>query len=70
MTSDKTQINRDPRSVTAHSGILSRKPTSSMMVTISSGRAVSDMAVRPEASIMVDTAPWAMLNRAIISSKP
>ena len=41
-----------------------------MMVTISSGRAVSDMAVRPEASIMVDTAPWAMLNRAIISSRP
>ena len=70
MTSDSTQINSEPSRVTAHSGMLSKKPTSSMMDTISSGRAVSDMAVRPEASMMVDTAPWAMLNSAIINSKP
>ena len=43
---------------------VSIKPTSSMMVTISSGSVVADMAVRPEESMMVDTVPWAMRNRA------
>ena len=32
MTSDSTQINNDPSRVMAHRGMLSRKPTSSMMV--------------------------------------
>ena len=70
MTSDSTQINRDPSSVTAHSGMLSKKPTSSMIVTISSGSAVADMVVRPDVPMMVEMAPWAMLNKAIIRSMP
>ena len=70
ITRDSTQMNRDPRRVMAHRGILSRKLTSSMIVTISSGRLEADSAVRPEASMIEDTIPWPTVNRAVISSMP
>ena len=37
MTKDNTQMNSDPSSVMAQSGMLSTNPTSSMMLTISLG---------------------------------
>ena len=63
-------MNREPSRVMAHRGMLSKKPTLSMVVTISLGRVVADMAVRPEEDMMVDTMPWATLNSAVISSIP
>lgn len=70
ITRDSTQMNREPKRVTAHRGILSRKPTSSMTATISSGRAVAVAPVRPEEDRMVSTIPWATRNRAVMSSMP
>ncbi len=67
---DNTQMNRDPSRVMAHRGMLSQKPTSSMMVTISAGRVVSVSADSPEAVMMVEIIPWATLNSAVISSIP
>ena len=63
-------MNRDPSRVMAHRGMLSQKPTSSMMVTISAGRVVSVSADSPEAVMMVEIIPWATLNSAVISSIP
>ena len=56
--------------VTAQSGMDSNSPTLSMAVISFSGSVVGDMAVMPDASMMVDTAPWAIRNRAFISSIP
>ena len=56
--------------MTAHRGMLSRKLTSSMIVTISSGKVVSARADRPDAPIMVFTIPWPTVKRAVISSMP
>ena len=70
MTSDSTQMNNDSKSVTAHNGMDSNSPTPSMTDTISSGNVVADMAVSPEAPMMVVTIPCATLNRAVISSIP
>ena len=70
MTSDSTQINNDPSRVMAHRGMLSRKPTSSMMVTISAGSVVAVSADSPEAVMMVEIIPWATWNSADISSMP
>ena len=50
-------MNRDPSRVMAHRGMLSQKPTSSMMVTISAGRVVSVSADSPEAVMMVEIIP-------------
>ena len=50
--------------------ILKTIPTFSKAVISSSGSVVGDMAVMPDASMMVDTAPWAIRNRAFISSIP
>ena len=63
-------MNREPSSVTAHRGMLSKNPTSSMMFTISSGSVVAVMADKPDELMMEDTMLWAMLNRAVISSMP
>ena len=63
-------MNRDPSRVMAHRGMLSKKPTSSMMVTISLGRVVSVSADKPEASMMVEIMPCATLKSAVISSMP
>ncbi len=57
ITRDSGQMNRDPSKVTAHRGVLSRKLTSSRIMTISPGRPEEDSTVRPEASIMVFTIP-------------
>jgi hypothetical protein len=54
----------------AQRGMLSRKPTSSMMVTISSGRVVSVSADIPEAVMIVEIIPCATLKSAVISSIP
>lgn len=67
---ERTQINKDPSRVTAQRGMESHIPTFSMAVISSSGSVVGDMAVMPDASMMVDTAPWAIRNRAFISSIP
>lgn len=67
---ERTQINKDPSRVTAQRGMESHIPTFSMAVISSSGSVVGDMAVMPDASMMVDTAPWAIRNRAFISSMP
>lgn len=67
---DSTVMNSPPMSVTAHSGILSKKPQSSTAVTISLGKTVCCAAPKPAACMMVEITPWAMLNRASISSIP
>ncbi len=38
MIRDSTQMNRDPSRAMTHRGMLSMKPTSSMMITISASR--------------------------------
>ena len=70
ITKDSTVINRLPISVTAHSGMLSKKLHSSTAVMISVGRMVSWGEPYPAALMMVDTTPWMMLSRPIISSRP
>ena len=67
---DSTVMNRPPMSVTAHKGILSKKPQSSTAVTISCGNTVWDAEPKPAAFIMVEMIPCTILNRAIISSNP
>ena len=61
-------MNSDPSRVMAQRGMLSKKPTSSMMVTISAGRVVSVSADSPEAVMMVEIMPCATLKSAVISS--
>ena len=70
MINDKTVMNSPPIKVTAHNGMLSKKPQSSTAVTISAGSTVSCAAPKPAAFMMVEISPCTMLNRAIISSKP
>ena len=70
MTSDSTQINSEPSSVTAQSGMLSSRPTSSIVVAISAGSVDASIAVRPDAPIIVWIAPCAIENSAVISSMP
>ena len=50
-------MSSDPSKVTAHRGMLSKKLTSSMMVTISAGSVVAAIADSPEELIMEDTMP-------------
>ena len=63
-------MHRPPMSVTAHNGILSKKPQSSTAVTISEGKTVCVAVPKPAAFIMVEITPCTILNRAIISSRP
>ena len=50
-------MNSPPISVTAHRGMLSKKPQPSMAVTISAGRIVDDGAPKPAAFMIEDTTP-------------
>ena len=63
-------MNRLPISVTAHSGMLSKKPQSSIAFTILSGSVALPIFATPDAFIMVLITPWAMVNSASISSSP
>ena len=63
-------MNRDPSRVMARRGVLSGNPTSSMMVTISLGRAVSVSADSSEAAMIAEIMPCATLKGAVISSMP
>ena len=54
---DSTVINNHPISVTAHNGILSKNPQSSMVVTISAGKVVCSGVPNPAAFIMVEIVP-------------
>ena len=67
---DKTVMNRLPIKVTAHRGIDSKKPHSSIAVTISSGKVVPELAPKPALFIMVEITPCTISNRASISSMP
>ena len=67
---DSTVMNSPPMSVTAHRGMLSKKPQSSTAVTISEGSTVCCAEPKPAAFIMVEISPCMILNRAIISSSP
>ena len=67
---DITVINSPPMSVTAHSGIDSKKPQSSMVVIISAGSVVCCGEEKPAELIMVEIVPCTMLNRESISSIP
>ena len=70
MTSDSTQMNSEPSSVTAQSGMLSSRPTSSIADAISAGSVDASIAERPDAPMIVWIAPCAIENRAVISSMP
>ncbi len=70
ITKDRTVIISPPINVTAHRGMDSKNPHSSTAVMISAGRIVSWAGPKPAADMMVDTNPWAMENRAFISSRP
>ena len=63
-------INRPPISVTAHKGILSKKPQLSMVSTISCGKVVCCAEENPAAVIIVEIVPFTILNRASINSIP
>lgn len=67
---DSTVMNSPPMSVTAHSGIDSKKPQSSMVVIISAGSVVCCGEEKPAELIMVEIVPCTMLNRESISSIP
>ena len=54
---DNTVMTRLPISVTAHRGMLSKNPQSSMAFTISFGSVVFPAAAIPEDRIMVLTTP-------------
>ena len=67
---ESTVINNPPISVTAHKGILSKNPQSSMVVTISAGKVVCSGVPNPAAFIIVEIVPCTILNSASISSIP
>ena len=67
---DKTVMNRLPISVTAQSGILSKKPQFSIAVIISVGNVVLEFPPSPELSIIVEIMPCTISNIASISSIP
>ena len=67
---ESTVTKRLPISVTAHSGILSKKPQFSIAVTISSGRVVVLAEPIPDDVLISDIMPCAMSNRASIKSIP
>lgn len=57
-------------SVTAHNGMDSKKPQSSMVVIISAGRTVCCGEPKPAEPIIVEIVPCTILNKASISSIP
>ena len=61
-------MNSHPMSVTAHSGMLSKNPHSSMLVINSGGYNVCCGVEKPAEPIIVEIVPWMILNRASISS--
>ena len=63
-------MNSPPMSVTAQRGILSKKPQLSTASMISCGNTVCWAEPKPAAFIIVETRPWTILKRAIISSSP
>ena len=65
---DITVMNSPPMSVTAHSGMLSKNPHSSMLVINSGGYNVCCGVEKPAEPIIVGIVPWTILNRASISS--
>lgn len=70
MMNDNTVMKRLPISVTAHSGILSKKPQSSIADTISLGSVILSKLPMPDAFMMVLTIPCTISKSAIISSSP
>ena len=70
MMNDSTVMKRLPISVTAHSGILSKKPQSSIADTISLGSVILSKLPIPDAFMMVLTIPCTISKSAIISSSP
>ena len=63
-------MNRLPISVIAQSGMLSKKPQSSIALIISFGRVVLPVLVIPDDVIILLVTPWIIWNIAIISSSP
>lgn len=61
-------MNSHPMSVTAHSGMLSKNPHSSMPVINSGGYNVCCGVEKPAEPIIVEIVPWTILNRASINS--
>ena len=70
MIKDKTVTSSPPISVTAHSGMLSKNPQSSIAVTISSGSTASAVFPKPAEFMMEEIIPWTIVKRAIINSIP
>ena len=70
MMKDSTVMNSPPISVTAHRGMLSKKPQSSTAVMISWGSAVFCAAPMPAERMMVEITPCTIRKSAIISSSP
>jgi len=54
---DSTVMSRLPIRVTAHSGMLSKKPQSSIALTIESGKVVLLAELMPDARMIVDITP-------------
>jgi len=67
---DITVMNKPPMSVTAHNGILSKKPQLSIVSIIDCGKVVCCAEVKPAAVIIVPIVPCTILKRASISSIP
>ena len=63
-------MNRLPMSVTAQRGMLSKKPQSSIAVTIDCGRVVFVAEPTPEDLMIVVMTPWAISKSASIRSSP
>ena len=69
ITKDSTHTSKLPMSVTAHRGIDSQKPQSSIVCIILCGRYVAPFPLRPEAAMIFDMTPCTMVNIAIIRSR-
>ena len=63
-------MNRLPSIVTSHSGILARKPTSSIAVMISGGRAADAFVIPPTPLAAVATMPLHTSKMFTIKSMP
>lgn len=63
-------MNRPPISVTAHNGMDSKNPQSSMAETISDGSTADWGWPKPAACMMVEITPCTMSNSASINSMP
>ena len=63
-------MKRLPIRLTAHTGMLSRKPRSRTAASSSAGREMGVAAPMPAAFMMVVIMPCTIWNRAIISSMP